>query len=564
MNKTQCIYIRVDGVLAFHIDQGKSVFSEEFDNLVTTDSTGIPSHSKFQEWLKKHPNDTYFILVDVVEEEFVVDSVPAMRKKDQIQVIKRRISQKFRDVKLTQWVPLTAVRKIRFSLKPVAQETSKILYSALPNDALLTPWLTLLERSKVAIESVVSPALLAQRLVSEKLSAKNGLIMSWAPAGLRQTLIIDKQIRFSRLSGSKKPVDQETVIGECQRTIQYLLMSQQISRDFLRDSSFTIWLMEGGISETEKIAERVFIDSSVELNIKLIPAYVPNTPDCLGSLPTWYKARKLNAPAGSKKSGYANSELRYGYRIRNASRWIVRSSTCLTFCAMLISLCGLAAKSYWPTHISEQTDRVHAISQQEASLRKDLAQFPIPSAQMQKIVELDHELRHRHVNPLPILQLTALSLANRKNVTLSSLRWQRLERSQIGDWQSIEILSNREVSESKPTPNGVAADKTMPHGSATVVELQGSLKPNITMQEANDGIREIVNDLSKQCQCEARVIKLPFDPNSTTGFTKSFASTGGVDKDYPKFHLRWLIRSLTPSSSSTNQTTKTKSSKATG
>jgi hypothetical protein len=564
MNNTQCIYIRVDGVIAFHIDQKKLVIFEEFDSAIATDSSGEPSHSKFEAWLKKRPSDTYFVLVDVVEEEFIVDSVPVMRKKDQIQVIERRISQKFRDTKLAQWVPLTAAKKIRFSLKPVAKEPSKILYSALPNDALLAPWLTLLERSKVAIEGVVSPALLAQRLVSEKLSAANGLIMSWAPAGLRQTLIIDKQIRFSRLSGSKKPVDRETVIGECQRTIQYLLMSQQISRDFLRESGFTIWLMEGGVSETQDLAERVFIDSSVELNIKLIPAYVPNTPDCLGSLPTWYKARKLSGPAGSRKSGYANKELLYGYRIRSASRRIVRSSGCLTLCAVILSLCIMAAKSYWPTHISEQADRIQAISQQESSLRKDLAQFPVPSSQMQKMVELNLDLRHRHVNPLPVLKISAQSLANRQNIMLSSLRWQRLESSQLADWQSIEIMSNREVTELKSIPIGVTSDKSMPRGSATVVELQGSIKQYTTMQEANDGIRQIVDDISRQCHCEAQVIKLPFDPNSTTGFTKSFVAVVDADKDYPKFHLRWLMRSAPPSNSSVDQTTKTKSSKSTG
>jgi hypothetical protein len=564
MNNTQCIYIRVDGVIAFHIDQKKSVIFEEFDSFIPTDSAGVPSHSKFEAWLKTYADDTYFILVDIVEEEFVVDSVPAMRKKDQIQVIRRRISQKFRDAKLAQWVPLTVARRIRLSLKSVSQEPSKILYSALPNDALLAPWLALLERSKVAIESVVSPALLAQRLVSEKLSASNGLIMSWAPAGLRQTLIIDKQIRFSRLSGSKKPVDRETVIEECQRTIQYLMMSQQISRDFLRESGFTIWLMEGGISETQKIEERVFIDSSVAIDIKLIAAYVPNTPDRLGSLPTWYKARKLNAPTGSKKSAYANRELLYGYRIRSASRWIVRSSTCVTICAVLLSLCGIVAKSYWPTHINEQTDRVLAISQQEANLRKELAQLPIPSSQMRKMVELNQDLHHRHINPLPVFQITAQTLANRKNVMLSSLRWQRLEGSQLGDWQSIEILANREVPELKSIPNGVASEKSMPHGSATVVELQGTLKPNTTMQEANDGILQIVDDIRRQCHCEAQVIKLPFDPNSTTGFTKSFVTVGEADKDHPKFHLRWLMRSTPSSNSSVDQTTKTKSSKSTG
>jgi hypothetical protein len=564
MKNTQCIYIRVDGVIAFHIDQKRTVIFEEFDSLVSTDSAGVPTHSKFEAWLKQHADDTYFILVDIVEEEFIVDSVPAMRKKDQIQVIKRRISQKFRDTKWVQWVPLNESGKIRFSLKSVAKEPSKVLYSALPNDALLAPWLTLLEQSKVAIESVVSPALLAQRLVAEKLSDENGLIMSWGPAGLRQTLIIEKQIRFSRLSGSKKPIELETIVEECQRTIQYLLMSQQISRDFLRESGFTIWLMEGGISETKTIAERVFIDSSVEIDIKLIPAYVPNTPDSLGSLPTWYKARKLNAPAGSKKSGYANSELLYGYRIQSASRWIVRSGASLALCAVLISMCGLAAKSYWPTHISEQTNRVQAISQQVASLRKDLSQFPIPSAQMQKMVELDEELRNRHINPLPIFQSTALSLKNRPHITLSSLRWQRLEISQIGEWQTIEILSNREVPDLKSMPIGVPVGKRITHGSAIVVELQGSVMPNTSMQRANDEIKAIVDDLGKQCQCEAQVIKLPFDPNSTTGFTKSFLSTASVETEYQKFTLRWLIKSITPPSSSTDQTTKNNSSKATG
>ncbi len=564
MKNLQCIYIRADGVTAFQINNSKALTLENFDGDITIKPSGAPTHAKFESWISRHLQDTCFILIDIVEEEFVIDSVPAVRKSDQVQVIKRRILQKFRDATLSQWVPLTVHKTKLIAFKKSAQEPVKVLFSALANDALLSPWLTMLKRSNVVIQSVVSPALLAQRLATQKLRAHNGLILSWAPAGLRQTLIIDKQIRFSRLSGSKTPTNGEAVMDECQRTIQYLLMSQQISRDFLRESSFTVWLVAGGISGTEKLAARISIDSSVDLELKLIPASNLNIPDHLGSLATWYSASQLETASKTRKSGYATRDLLHGYRIHKASRWIMRSSVAITSCAALSAIGSLAAKTYWPSYISEQTNRVQALNVQESTLRQDLASFPIASAQMQKMVELEQQLRDRHVNPLPILQSVANALDNRQEIAPSMLRWQRLDKAQVSEWQTVEILSKREVKETKTTPIGLPANQAFSQEDAIVAELEGSLKADTTMQQANDGIKTIADELKKYCQCEVYLAKLPFDPSATSGFNKNFLTTAASERELPKFQLRWLIKATPESKSSTDQTTKAGLSKVAG
>ena len=183
---------------------------------------------------------------------------------------------------------------------------------------------------------------------------------------------------------------------------------------------------------------------------------------------------------------------------------------------------------------------------------------------MQKMVELEQQLRDRHVNPLPILQSVANALDNRQEIAPSMLRWQRLDKAQVSEWQTVEILSKREVKETKTTPIGLPANQAFSQEDAIVAELEGSLKADTTMQQANDGIKTIADELKKYCQCEVYLAKLPFDPSATSGFNKNFLTTAASERELPKFQLRWLIKATPESKSSTDQTTKAGLSKVAG
>ncbi|HKY02351.1 MAG TPA: hypothetical protein VJM53_07355, partial [Burkholderiales bacterium] len=97
----------------------------------------------FAERVKGGAIGIYHLLVDVVEEDFTVDTIPFLRGKDRRSLLARRLAQRYRDASLSATASLGYERTQR--------REERVLLSAFTNIELLEPWLAILVQENVAV-----------------------------------------------------------------------------------------------------------------------------------------------------------------------------------------------------------------------------------------------------------------------------------------------------------------------------------------------------------------------------------------------------------------------------
>lgn len=173
----------------------------------------------FNEYVTKHRAVSTYVVTDLIEEDFRLDTVPHLRGNDQDTVVGRKLAQLYRASPFRHGVVQ--------GREPEGRRDDKVLYHAVTNPELLRPLLTALDGAAVPLQGIYSSAVLSGRL----LAALNGffkhtLLVTIVPDfGLRQTYFQNKLIKFSRLTpiifDAGQPVG-ELIAAEISRTWQYL------------------------------------------------------------------------------------------------------------------------------------------------------------------------------------------------------------------------------------------------------------------------------------------------------------------------------------------------------
>ncbi len=185
------------------------------------------SVGEFARYLAGAPGALYYLLVDVVEEDFHQEMIPYVRGKDRRMLLGRRLAQRYRD--------LTLALALSLGYESGARREESILFSSFTNTQLLLPWLTALRTTRSRLVGVYSVPLLSP-VVGKRIgfAAARYLMVSLQSGGLRQSYVENGHIRFSRLGvpQSQEPID---VAHECAtesaRIQQYLTNVRICPRD---------------------------------------------------------------------------------------------------------------------------------------------------------------------------------------------------------------------------------------------------------------------------------------------------------------------------------------------
>lgn len=169
--------------------------------------------------IEKYVGLPTYLITDLVEEDFRLDTIPHLRGSDADAIISRKLSQIYRSSNLRH-----AVIQGR---EEEGRRDDKVLYHAVTNTDLIKPWLDLLEKVAVPLEGVYSSAVLSARLLKAlDLQFAHTLLVTVVPDfGLRQTYFRDQQLKFSRITPMVYDEGQSVgglIAAEIGRTWQYL------------------------------------------------------------------------------------------------------------------------------------------------------------------------------------------------------------------------------------------------------------------------------------------------------------------------------------------------------
>ena len=164
-------------------------------------------------------HNLYYLVVDVVEEDYHQDVIPYLGRGDRRQVLSRKLAQRYRDTSLTLSLSL--------GYEQGERRNEKVLYASFSNTQQFQPWLAALERSEARLAGIYSTALLAPPVIKGAgLKSPRCLLVSVQQTGLRQSYVEEGKIRFSRI-GRLNLEDTAGVAaacaGESARLQQYLV-----------------------------------------------------------------------------------------------------------------------------------------------------------------------------------------------------------------------------------------------------------------------------------------------------------------------------------------------------
>lgn len=160
-----------------------------------------------------------YLVTDLVEEDFRLDTIPHLRGSDRAAVLERKLGQIYR------------ASPFRHAIVQGREEDGrrddKALLHAVTNPDLLKPLLSILERLRTPLQGIYSSAVLSGLLLKDlAIVFPHTMLVTIIPDfGLRQTYFKDDQIKFSRLTpittDESRSVGQ-LIAAETSRTWQYL------------------------------------------------------------------------------------------------------------------------------------------------------------------------------------------------------------------------------------------------------------------------------------------------------------------------------------------------------
>lgn len=164
------------------------------------------------------------LLVDLPEEQFTIEALPALHGSDRRRLIARRRRQAEADSPFVTVLPLG-----RLADEPPGES---LLLATLTRPETLQSWLDVLHAEGVSLTGAYSAAFVGMALLPHLgASPPSAVLVAWStPAGLRVSYYAGGKLRFSRLTSvGSQPFAQGP--QEIQRTRQYLIAQRLLGRD---------------------------------------------------------------------------------------------------------------------------------------------------------------------------------------------------------------------------------------------------------------------------------------------------------------------------------------------
>jgi hypothetical protein len=173
----------------------------------------------FERLLQQEVEQPLRLLIDILEEDFRVETTPHLIGRDRAAVHARILNKYFRQY------PHKSLRVQ--SRQEKSRRDDVVLLSALTNPGLFKPWLDILHKHKIPLEGIYSLPLVGEALIKSLGGEppRNMLVISQqVPGNIRQSFYMHGKLKLSRLAPSSDDPSSyyEVLEEETERTIRYL------------------------------------------------------------------------------------------------------------------------------------------------------------------------------------------------------------------------------------------------------------------------------------------------------------------------------------------------------
>ncbi|MCL2589347.1 MAG: hypothetical protein FWD67_00380 [Betaproteobacteria bacterium] len=416
--------------------------------------------AKFQDWLVGERRRCALV-ADLPDERHAIERLPHTSRTDRLQLIERKLAQRFPDAAFTSAVPLPVA--------PKDGAAKLVLLSALPRSSSISIWLDMLGETgiqgRINVPRLTSvPFLVEHWYCRQRTFPPQCLLLALGAGGMRQIFFRQRRLAFSRVITAKAA----TFAG-----------SIPAYRDELTQT--LAWLPSQRLVEGTPPILVLAVEADFPLLRELIPS--PNSAmdfidiaRCSGGDTDILSLALRETRHGGSPNYYDCPQLR---RVRQftAARRAIWAITVTTFA---IGLASAAARAVDAAHLRQETEQLIA---EQRKLQNELEKLGAeaiaePSADFPDdwFDKAENLVRDAGVAPIDILQAVAGLLDKAPWARLESLAWKKLPTQGLAESvpsASIEL----EISLTDNEPPQTAADRLasswqQQHGSAMKAHIE--------------------------------------------------------------------------------------------
>jgi hypothetical protein len=376
-----------------------------------------PGAEAFSEYLALRPTSLYYVLADVVEEDFAPDSIPAVRGRDRKQLLARKIAQRYRDTSLALTLSL-GTRVVG------ERREEQVLFASFTNTQQFQPWLTALRLREARLVGLYSAPLVAP-LAGMRLGYKDQsyLLVTVEKAGLRQTFVHQGAVRFSRLGRviEGDPAQTATACAEESARIQQYLVNLRI---LSRDGPGLKTLVLCPAAERQAYARAC--QSNPQLDYELLDLESALARCGLKASPqgSGAEALFLHVLASAQPAQqFASDELRRHYHLWRA-RLALLSVGAAAFLFCLVLSASKMVDVYNVNQSAEVDRRLEALAEQQyARIQATFPKTPTSTDKLEAIVKNYAALQAQTQSPAPLLYQISHALSGLPQIEIDSIDW---------------------------------------------------------------------------------------------------------------------------------------------
>ena len=496
MTAKRIFYITANELAVFYCQKGV------VNALARYDAT-VEGVSEFAQYLAQQPGDPSALLVDVIEEEYRMETIPHVRGGDRNHLLERKLNKLFR-------------RTPFFSAQVQGREKSErrddqLMCAALTNPDMVELWLAEVRTCKVPLSGIYSVATVTEQLL-KKLHIKhdNALVLSLQHDNLlRQSFFHQYRLKISRLSLLSQ-TDVESCVAnvknEVERNQRYINRLQLLPFNEPMDVCL--------LSSNERLAsyQEAFMDS------KLLRHHIIDINEAAQKIGLKMQLQEGQcewlyaylASLTTPSVNYAPKEERHYFKMFQMRKGLVAGSVILALSGMLYS----AASVLDAWKIREQAEdtavKVAHMEQRHARAVAALPAVKFSPKVMRSAVEVNRQLSANNTHPQVMMSLLGKELSRFSNIHLDEIRWQAVKPdAQLLDDENIIMDDEGNVIEQALEDSRLLQ----------VMVIKARLEPQIkNYQSAFNQIEDFISILDRnQHFYKVETVSLPLnvDPAST-------------------------------------------------
>lgn len=477
--------------------------------------------------LRKHLQTRVYVLVDAVEEDYRLESLPHAQPFERREMVERKLNQMFRGAQYRMAQLLYRETDKR--------KDDRFLFLSLGRAEFLEPWITVLEKAQVPLVGIYPLASMSQMLARQLgLKSPHILLIEHLRSGLRQTYLQDASLRISRLAPIPEDMQDKLpyfCLSETEKTRLYLVSQRLINRDM--PLQLVLLNQDQWAQSMAQAIEQEQHQSCQIVDIAPLLAQSGIHANQLARIPELLHMYFL--AQGKGQLNLAPPQLGKHYRL-SLLRQCINASSIATVFVMIIGA------FYFTSHmidLSKQRQQAALETQQQQMqyevVAKNFPKSPLPSTELERLATLKSRVDAHGKTPLRMMQVISRGLQIRPDIVLTRLHW--LQGAQLD-------VTDNEQRMAFEAPASNASVGSVPEQLYEIGFMQGEIRPfdgdyRAALAKVQTLAEHYKND-NEVAQVE--VLQAPVNVSSQTGLKGSTTDAGESFKNAALFKLKIILK----------------------